>query len=227
MGFWGKLGKFAGRAAVGIIAPGALAGYDYQKAKQTNEMLKGYDEAIEPLFKNLASVQEDDSWSELLVMVRSGVVRFLGNEEARKPLLKDVHPNEQARTCCLIASVICDDDSIRGAAAQRGAKIDLLRGTLNIIAAFGEELDKRIAGASLTQMEENVVRMFFDILCTRNPQLILVMYVKRDNNVKVTMDALIADMLFPDEEDSDTQIMKDTCAENKVSYDGIKRKMHG
>lgn len=227
MGFWGKLGKFAGRAAVGIIAPGALAGYDYQKAKQTNEMLKGYDEAIEPLFKNLASVQEDDSWSELLVMVRSSVVKFLGNEEARKPLLKGVHPNEQARTCCAIASVICEEDSIRGAAAQRGAKIDLLRGTLNIIAEFGEELDKRITGASLTPMEENVVRMFFDVFCTRNPQVVMFMYVKRDKNVKVTMDALIADMLFPDEEDSDTQVMKEICTENKVSYDSLKRKMRG
>ena len=76
MGFWGTVGKFAGKTALGIIAPGALAGYEYQKAKQTNEMLKGFDEAIEPLFKNLSSIQDEDSWSELLVMVRSLVVKI-------------------------------------------------------------------------------------------------------------------------------------------------------
>ena len=68
MGFWSKVGKFAGKTALGIIAPGALAGYEYQKAKETNEMLKGFDEAIEPLFRSLAALKDgDDSWSELLV----------------------------------------------------------------------------------------------------------------------------------------------------------------
>jgi len=227
MGFWGKVGKFAGRTAIGIIAPGALAGYDYQKAKQTNEMLKGFDEAIDPLFKNLAAVQDDDSWSELLVMVRSFVIKFLGNEEARKPLLKEVHPNEQARTCCSIASVVCEDPNFQNAAAQKGANIDVLRGVLNILEEFCQELDKRIAAASLEPMEANVMRMFFDMLCTRNPQVVMVMYLKREKNVSVTMDALIENMIFPDEVDSDTQSLIAVCNENKVSYDNIKRKMRG
>ena len=227
MGFWGSVGKFAGKTALGIIAPGALAGYEYQKAKQINEMLKGFDEAIEPLFKNLSSVQDEDSWSELLVMVRSLVVKFLSNEKARNPLLKEVHPNEQARTCCSIASVVCEDPSVQSAAAQRGADIDVLRGTLNILEALCQELDKRIAKAGLDQMEENVMRMFFDFLCTRNPHLVVVMYIKRDKDASVTVDALLDKMIFPAEKDDDTQTLLSVCAENKVSYDSIKRKMKG
>lgn len=225
MGFWGAVGKFAGKTALGIIAPGALAGYEYQKAKQTNEMLKGFDEAIEPLFKNLSSIQDEDSWSELLVMVRSLVVKFLSDEKARSSLLKDAHPNEQARTCCTISSVFCEDPAVKNAATQRGANIDVLRGTLNVLEELCQELDRRIAKAGLEQMEENVMRMFFDILCTRNPHLLIVMYVKRDKNSAVTVDALLDSMIFPDEVDSDTQALLSICAENKVSYDSIKRKM--
>ena len=226
MGFWGKLGKFAGRAAVGIIAPGALAGYDYAKAKATNEMLKGFDEAIEPLFRNLAAVKEDDdSWSELLVRLRSLTIKFLGNEEAREPLLKKVHPNEQARTLCLIMGGVFDVPDVAAVLAASDDNRKLLMGSLNITELLCQQLDARIQAAGLATMEEAVLRMLYDMICTRQLHVGIVMYGKRNCDAKATFDAQLSDMIFPTEEDEDTQVIMNVCAENKVSYNELKRKL--
>lgn len=225
MGFWSSVGKFAGKAALGIVAPGALAGYEYQKAKETNELLKGFDEAIEPFFKNLAQVQEDDTWSELLVLIRGCVVKYLTNKDVREKLLKECHPNEQGRTCCTIASVFCEEPSIIQAATVKGAKLDILRGVLNITEAICQQLDNRIASAGLAPMEENVVRMLFDMMCTRIPHVGMVMYVRRNNDVAITFSDMLKNIIFSDEEDDDLEIVKSTCNENNVSYTEIKRKM--
>lgn len=225
MGFWSSAGKFAGKAALGIIAPGALAGYEYQKAKERNELLKGFDEAIEPFFRNLAQVQEDDSWSELLVLIRGYVVKYLSNEDAREKLLRKCHPNEQGRTCCAIASVFCDESSIVQAAAAKGAKLDVLRGVLNITEAICQELDKRIASAGLAPMEENVVRMLFDMMCTRMPHVGMVMYMRRNADGAVTFSDMLKDVIFSDEDDDGLRIINASCSENNVSYAEIKRKM--
>ena len=225
MGFWGSVGKFVGKTALGVVAPGALAGYEYQKAKQTNEMLKGFDDAIEPLFRSLAQVQEGDAWSELLVMVRKCVMDFLGNKEAREKLLKECHPNEQARTCCTIAASICGTDAIAQFAASKGANLELLKGVLNIVELICQELDKRIASAGLLEMEAAVTRMLFDLLCTRGPHLTIIMLAKRGNDIAVTFSDMIKNVVFPDEEDEDSQTIKDLCNENRVSYFEIKRKM--
>ncbi len=226
MGFWGKLGKFAGRAAVGIIAPGALAGYDYAKAKATNEMLKGFDEAIEPLFKNLAAVKDDDdSWSELLVRLRSLTIKFLGNEEARKPLLKTVHPNEQARTLCLIMGGAFDIPEVAGALAASDDNRNLLIGSLNITEMLCQQLDAKIQGAGLETMEEAVLRMLYDMICTRQLHIGIVMYGRRNSDAKATFDAQLSNLIFPAEEDEDTAAIKALCAENKVSYDQLRRKL--
>lgn len=226
MGFWSKLGKFAGRAAIGIIAPGALAGYDYAKAKETNEMLKGFDEAIEPLFKNLAAVKEDDdSWSELLVRLRSLTIKFLGNEEARKPLLQKVHPNEQARTLCLIMGGAFDVPDVAAVLAASDDNRNLLIGSLNITELLCQELDARIQAAGLETMEEAVLRMLYDLICTRQLHIGIVLYGKMNSDAKVTVNALLTDFIFPAEEDEVTAVTRAACAENKVSYDQLKRKL--
>lgn len=225
MGFWKSVGKFAGKTALGIIAPGALAGYEYRKAKVTNEVLKGLDEAIDPFFKNLAQAQEDDSWSELLVLVRGCVVKFLSNEEARQKLLKESHPNEQGRICCTLATTFCGEPSIFQAATEKGAKVEILIGLLNITEKICKELDNRIASAGLSQKEENVVRLLFDTMCTRLPYVGTVMYVRRNNDAAITLSDMLKSIIFSDEEDDDGKFIKLTCRENNVNYNDIKRKM--
>ena len=51
------------------------------------------------------------------------------------------------------------------------------------------------------------------------------MYGKRNYDAKVTFDAQLSSMIFPTEEDEDTQVIKNVCAENKVSYNELKRKL--
>ena len=167
MGFWSKVGKFAGKTALGIIAPGALAGYEYQKAKETNEILKGFDEAIEMLFKSLAQLKEGDSWSELLVRARSLVVKILSDEDAREPILKEIHPNEQGRAICLImTSALANPEVVRVLSPSEDDRT-FLAGVLGIIEAHCQQLDAKIAGRGLATMEESVLRMLYDYVCTR------------------------------------------------------------
>ena len=226
MGFWSKLGKFAGKTALGIIAPGAVAGYEYQKAKETNEMLKGFDEAIEPLFKSLAALSDDDdSWSELLVRLRSLTIKFMSNGESRQPLLEKVHPNEQARTLCLIMGGAFDNPEVAGILGASEENEKLLIGSLNITEMLCQQLDAKISGAGLATMEESVLRMLYDMICTRQLHVGIVMYGKRNYDAKATFDAQLSNIIFPTEEDEDIQVIKNVCAENKVSYNELKRKL--
>ena len=223
MGFWGSVGKFAGKAALGIVAPGTLAGYEYQKAKEEREMLKELDEVIETLFQNLAKIQDGGAWNELLVLVRGGVVQCLSNKDTRERLSKEHHPDEQGRTCCRIAAAFCEKLLTSHAAVDR-SELDLLRGVLNITEAICIVLDNRIASASLTKKEEGVVRFLFDMACTRMPHMSMAIYGQR-KNVAATLSEVLKDMLFSDEDDGMSRMVKTTCREVDVSYAEIRRKM--
>ena len=224
MGFWGKIGRFAGRTVIGVIAPGALAGWDYGRAKQMHAILKGYDEALEPLFNGLAALQKCDGWSELLVELRSFVVKFMTDEKAFKPLLKTVRPMEQGRTCRVIAQVVFDEPLFQDKARQHGVEIGLLRETFYMSELLCQELDERIAAASLEPNEEYVVRMLFDGACTRNPQLEVAAYMQSNRDVHSTMDGLVETLFSRDGQEMDDDEQK-FFKELKVSYDTIKSKM--
>ena len=227
MGFWKSVGKFAGKAALGVMAPGVLAGLEYHKAKEKQEILLQFDESIESLFNSLAKMREGDTWKELLALVRSCVVGFLKNDEERNKLLKskNIDANESGRICCALAMLFCEQESIIGFAEGKGIEIDELKVIVGIAELICQELDKRIATAGLVPKEESVVRALFDSSCTCQPHLVFPVFTRMGNDASGTLETFVKGLFALSANDDNAKPLLALCEANKVSYSEIKRKL--
>lgn len=219
MGFWGSVGKFAGKTALGIIAPGALAGYEYQKAKQRSEAFAEYDEALDTFFKSIAQASEEDGWSELLVVLRNTVVGVLKNDKARKEAEGMLHPEDYARVCATIITYVYDLPKVVQFATQRNVNIDILKGVVNIVLLAGAEFDKRVDAAGMSPLEASLMRLIYDCVCSRYPHMMLLLYGKTKDFV--SMQDGVLDYIFTGQE----KVVKLLADQNKVDVAVIRHKM--
>ena len=219
MGFWGSVGKFAGKTALGIIAPGALAGYEYQKAKQRNEAFAEYDEALDAFFKSIALASEEDGWSELLVVLRDTVVGVLKNDKARKETEGLLHPEDYARVCATIITYAYDSPKIVQFATQRNVNIDILKGVVNIVLLAGAEFDKRVGAAGMSPLEASLMRLIYDCVCSRYPHIMLLLYGKTRDFA--SMQDGVLDYIFTDQ----AKVVKLLADQNKVDAAVLRSKM--
>jgi len=224
MGFWKSFGKIVGKTALTIAMPGAVAGYEYQKQKEIGEAMADFDETMDVLFKHLSALNDDDSWSELLVIVRNIAVGCLTNKKSRDKILAESNPNERARTCCEMALGATESDALQRIAIEKGVDLNLLKGALSIQLSFCDSLDKRLLSSGTTGMEENVMRLIFDMVCTRLPLVSIKLYTKNDNNIEVAFQEVL-NTIFSDDDGDISRICKSLCEGNKVSYGNLKQRM--
>ena len=224
MGFLKSFGKTIGKIALIVAMPGAVAGYEYQKQKELAKVLKDFDEAINTLFKQLAALDESDGWSEILVFVRNVIVDCLAKRKTRDKILSEANPNERARTCCEMALGATAAEALQHIAHAKNVDINLLKGALTIQLSLCDILDKHLLSNGVIGMEEHVMRLIFDITCTRMPLVSLKLGVLNESSIEKVFEKEI-DVVFSDEDDEVSHVCKMLCEENKVSYYELKKKM--
>lgn len=224
MGFWKSFGKTIGKIALIIAMPGAVAGYEYQKQKAIAEVMKDFDEAINALFKQLAALDDSDGWSEILVFVRNVIIDCLTNKKTRDKILSEANPNERARTCCEMALGGTEVEALQHIAHAKNVNLNLLKGALTIQLSLCDSLDKHLLSNGIIGMEEHVMRLVFDIVCTRLPLVSLKLCTLNDNEIEKVFEKEI-NTIFSDEDNEVSHICKMLCEENKISYDALKKKM--
>ena len=214
MGFW----KSVAKVAVGIAAPGALAGWEYQEYKQEKELLQELDDAIGTLFKTASVFSDEDCWSELLVTIKGLVIKTISDKKSRESLLKEAHREEIGRLCCELAFEFARNETIVSFAKENGADPDLAVGCFMIPLLYCKELDAKLeACQTLTKMEVSVVRLVFDLAATRVIPIVL----KQNSISKDTSEGLnnILRDIFAEES------VQNLCKENKVEASVILRKL--
>ena len=225
MGFWksffGGFGKVVGKTALTIAMPGAVAGYEYQKQKAIGEAMAEFDETMDTLFKHLAAFDERDGWSELLVIVRNIVVNCLTNKKTRDKVLSETHPNERARACCEMALGATESDALLHIAQEKNVDLNLLKGVLTMQLLLCEQLDKCLSETGTVGMEENVMRLLFDMVCTRLPIVSAKISARNNNDVNKVFQEVLS-MMFSEEDNEIPHVCKLLCEENKVSYGALK-----
>ena len=224
MGFWKSFGKIVGKTALTIAMPGAVAGYEYQKQKAIGEAMGDFDEAMDVLFKHLAALDDCDGWSELLVIVRNVVVGCLTDKKSRDKILSESNPNERARTCCEIALGATESDALQHIALEKNVDINLLKGALAIQLSLCDSLDKRLLSSGTMGMEEYVMRLVFDMVCTRLPIVSMKLCAINDNNMEKVFQEVL-NTIFSDDDNEIPRICKSLCEGNKVCYDALKGRM--
>lgn len=222
MGFWKSFGKVVGKTALTIAMPGAVAGYEYQKQKAIGEAMTEFDEAMDALFRHLAAFNERDEWSELLVVVRNIVVGCLTNKKTRDKILSESNPNERAKTCCEMALGATDADVLQHFAQEKNVDLNLLKGVLIMQLSLCDQLDKCLLETGTVGMEENVMRLIFDMVCTRLPIVSAKISARNNNDVNKVFNEVLGTIFSVDESNEIPRVCKALCEENKVSYETMR-----
>lgn len=222
MGFWKSFGKVVGKTALTIAMPGAVAGYEYQKQKAIGEAMTEFDEAMDALFRHLAAFDERDEWSELLVVVRNIVVGCLTNKKTRDKILSESNPNERAKTCCEMALGATDADVLQHFAQEKNVDLNLLKGVLIMQLSLCDQLDKCLLETGTVGMEENVMRLIFDMVCTRLPIVSAKISDRNNNDVNKVFNEVLGTIFSVDESNEIPRVCKALCEENKVSYETMR-----